>query len=102
MGSHIAYMLDINGRRRIVDVEGGTPLLWVMADEPGLSCMPFSCSTGYCGACVIEVDGVSVRACSYPVEEAVGRRIASPGARAISSPGRDDSAPADRTAPPCS
>ena len=82
MGSRIAYMLDINGRRRIVDVEGNSPLLWVMCDEPGLSCMPFSCSAGYCGACTIEVDGVSVRACAFPVEEAVGRKIVSPGGRA--------------------
>lgn len=82
MNSRIAYMLDINGRRRIVDVEGGTPLLWVMSDEPGLSCMPFSCSAGLCGACTIEVDGVSVRSCTFPVEEAVGRRIVSPGGRA--------------------
>jgi len=82
MGSRIAYMLDINGRHRIADVEGGTPLLWVMSDEPGLSCMPFSCSGGFCGACTIAVDGVSVRACAFPVEEAVGRKIVSPGGRA--------------------
>ena len=77
--SRIAYMLDINGRRRITDVEAGTPLLWVMTDEPGLSCMPFACTAGLCGACTIEVDGVAVRACTFPVEEALGRRIVSPG-----------------------
>ena len=79
MSSRIAYMLDINGKRRIADVQGGTPLLWVMTDEPGLSCMPFACTAGLCGACTIEVDGVSVRACTFPVEEAVGRTIVSPG-----------------------
>ena len=79
MRSRIAYMLDINGRRRVVDVDGATPLLWVMTDEPGLSCMPFACTAGLCGACTIEVDGVAVRACTFPVEEAVGRRIVSPG-----------------------
>jgi hypothetical protein len=46
MSSRIAYMLDINNRRRIADVEGATPLLWVMTDEPGLSCMPFACAAG--------------------------------------------------------
>jgi isoquinoline 1-oxidoreductase alpha subunit len=79
MSSRIAYMLEINGRRRIADVDGATPLLWVMSDEPGLSCMPFACTGGFCGACTIEVDGVAVRACTFPVEEAVGRRIVSPG-----------------------
>lgn len=81
MSSFVAYMLDINGRRRIVDVEGDTPLLRVMTEEPGLSCMPFACSGGLCGACTIEVDGVAVRACAFPVEEAVGRKIVSPGGR---------------------
>ena len=79
MTSPIAYMLDINGRRRVVDVDGTTPLLRVMTEEPGLSSMPFACSAGYCGACTIEVDGVAVRACAFPVEEALGRRIVSPG-----------------------
>jgi len=79
MSTRIAYMLDINDRRRIVDVDGTTPLLWVMTEEPGLSCMPFACTGGLCGACTIEVDGVAVRACTFPVEEAVGRKIVSPG-----------------------
>lgn len=79
MSARIAYMLNINGRHRIVEVDGTTPLLRVMCDEPGLSCMPFACTGGYCGACTVEVDGVAVRACSFPVEEAVGRSIVSPG-----------------------
>ena len=83
MSARIAYMLDINGKRRIVEVSGDTPLLRVMCDEPGLSCMPFACTGGFCGACVIQVDGVSVRACTFPVEEAIGRRVVSPG-----TPGR--------------
>ncbi len=41
--------------------------------------MPFACTAGLCGACTIEVDGVAVRACTFPVEEALGRRIVSPG-----------------------
>ncbi len=90
--SRIAYMLDVNGRRMIADVEGDTPLLSVLFEEPGLSLMPFRCGAGLCGACTITVDGVSVRACSFPVAEAVGRRI-----ETISLKDRDGYARADRT-----
>lgn len=90
--SRIAYMLDINGRRMIADVEGDTPLLSVLYEEPGLALMPFRCSAGLCGACTISVDGVSVRACSFPVAEAVGRRIAT-----TSLTDRDGFSRADRT-----
>ena len=90
--SRIAYLLDVNGRRLIADVEGDTALLSVLHEEPGLALMPFRCSAGLCGACTIAVDGVSVRACSFPVAEALGRRI-----ETISRPDRGAFSRADRT-----
>ncbi len=60
--------LNINGRtRELEDVDGATPLLWVLRDHFGLVGTKFGCGRGYCGACTVHVNGRPMRSCSLPV-----------------------------------
>jgi isoquinoline 1-oxidoreductase alpha subunit len=68
--------LTINGKARQVDVAPDTPLLWVLRDSLQMTGTKYGCGQGLCGACTVHVDGEPVRACSTPVSDAVGRKIA--------------------------
>jgi isoquinoline 1-oxidoreductase alpha subunit len=63
--------LNINGKALSVDVDGATPLLWVIRDEIGLKGTKFGCGIGMCGACTVHLDGRAIRSCITPVS-AVG------------------------------
>jgi isoquinoline 1-oxidoreductase subunit alpha len=79
----MGFNLNINGTAHAVDVEGDTPLLWVLRDVLGLTGTKFGCGMALCGACTVHVDGKPMRACTTPVEivgdrtvttiEAIGR-----------------------------
>lgn len=43
--------------------EPDRPLLWVLRDELGLTGTKFGCGAGFCGSCVVLVDGEAVRSC---------------------------------------
>jgi isoquinoline 1-oxidoreductase subunit alpha len=58
-----------------VDVAPDTPLLWVIRERLRLTGTKFGCGIGQCGACTVHFDGTSVRSCSVPVGDAVGRKI---------------------------
>jgi isoquinoline 1-oxidoreductase alpha subunit len=60
--------LNINGRVHEVDVEGDTPLLWVIREQIGLTGTKYGCGVAQCGACTVHVDGVATRSCTLPVE----------------------------------
>jgi isoquinoline 1-oxidoreductase alpha subunit len=62
------YMLNINNQSHSVDVERGTPLLWVLRDTIGLVGTKFGCGIAACGACTVIVDGQAQRSCSLPIE----------------------------------
>jgi isoquinoline 1-oxidoreductase alpha subunit len=53
----------INGRAVSVDIEGDTPLLWVIRDVIGLTGTKFGCGIGMCGACTVHVGGRPTRSC---------------------------------------
>jgi isoquinoline 1-oxidoreductase alpha subunit len=61
------YDLKINGAMRRVDVDGDTPLLWVLRDVLGITGTKFGCGVALCGACTVHVDGVPVRSCVTPI-----------------------------------
>jgi isoquinoline 1-oxidoreductase alpha subunit len=71
----MAIGLTVNGVERSVDVDGATPLLWVLRDTLGLTGTKFSCGIAQCGACTVHVDGQPVRSCSFPVSLAAGMSV---------------------------
>ena len=67
--------LNVNGKANEVDVEGDTPLLWVIRDEVGLTGTKFGCGIGACGACTVLLDGEPTRTCVLPVSAVNGKSI---------------------------
>lgn len=59
--------LKINGKLVDIDVDGATPLLWVLRDHLGLTGTKYSCGIGSCGACTVHINGQAVRSCVIPV-----------------------------------
>ncbi len=80
--------LDINGRTIDVDVEGDTPLLYVLRDDLKMNGAKFGCGLGQCGACTVLVDDKPVFSCVVPVSVLQGRRITTiEGLGTIDKPG---------------
>ena len=59
--------IKVNGTSYSVDVDGDTPLLWVIRDVLGMTGTKFGCGIALCGACTVHVDGIPKRACITPV-----------------------------------
>ncbi len=59
--------LNVNGKLMEVDVEGDTPLLWVLREQLGLTGTKYGCGIAQCGACTVHVDGVAQRCCVLPI-----------------------------------
>ena len=70
-----AYVLQVNGVRRPVDLAGDTPLLWALRDTLGLTGTKYGCGAGLCGACTVHLDGRAVRSCGITVARAAGKPI---------------------------
>lgn len=66
---------NINGNPTTVDVDGQTPLLWVVRDVLDLKGTKFGCGKAACGACTLHVDGDAVRSCSFPAKYAEGKEV---------------------------
>lgn len=76
LGEEIAMVqIRINGQTIETDAEPGTPLLWVLRDEIGLTGTKFGCGAGLCGACTVHVDGQATRSCITPVEAVAGAEV---------------------------
>jgi isoquinoline 1-oxidoreductase alpha subunit len=67
----MSYTINVNGKAQTVEVEGDTPLLWVLRDELELKGSKFGCGMGLCGACTVYINGNPSRSCVTPVS-AVG------------------------------
>lgn len=68
----MSYTLKINGTEHTADVDGDTPLLWVLRDVLGMTGTKFGCGMALCGACTVHLNGNPIRSCITPVES-VGR-----------------------------
>ena len=84
----MVFALNVNGHRHSVDVEGDTPLLWVLRDVLGLTGTKFGCGVAQCGACTIHLDGQAVRSCVTTIESVGGGEITTIEAVGSTSTGR--------------
>jgi isoquinoline 1-oxidoreductase alpha subunit len=64
----MAITLKVNGNTYSVDVDGDTPLLWVLRDVLAMTGTKFGCGMALCGACTVHIDGIATRSCITPVE----------------------------------
>ena len=82
------FSLNVNGSTHSVDVDGDTPLLWVLRDVLGMTGTKFGCGMALCGACTVHIDGVAARSCSVPVSALAGKKVTTIEALAESPIGR--------------
>jgi aerobic-type carbon monoxide dehydrogenase small subunit (CoxS/CutS family) len=67
--------LVVNGRDQQVNVDPGTPLLWVLRDTLGLTGTKYGCGIAQCGACTVHIEGDAVRSCSLTAGAVEGQKI---------------------------
>jgi isoquinoline 1-oxidoreductase alpha subunit len=63
----MSYTINVNGTPHTVDVDGDTPLLWVLRDTLDLKGSKFGCGMGLCGACTVHINGTATRSCITPI-----------------------------------
>ena len=59
----MAFTIRVNGSIHSVDVDGDTPLLWVLRDVLGMTGTKFGCGRALCGACTVHLNGTATRSC---------------------------------------
>ena len=64
----MTYKIKVNGTDREVDVDGDTPLLWVLRDVLAMTGTKFGCGAALCGACTVHVAGQAVRSCVTTID----------------------------------
>ena len=67
--------LKVNGKVETHEVEGNILLVDFIRETVGLTGTHVGCDTSQCGACVVHVDGVSVKACTMLAAQAEGAEI---------------------------
>jgi isoquinoline 1-oxidoreductase subunit alpha len=69
------FTVNVNGMMHNVDVDGDTPLLWVLRDVLGLTGTKFGCGMALCGACTVHIDGVATRSCITSIDSLGGAKV---------------------------
>jgi carbon-monoxide dehydrogenase small subunit len=67
--------MTLNGDAVSAEVEGRTLLVSLLRDQLGLTGTHVGCDTSQCGACVIHVDGRSVKSCTMLAVQAEGADV---------------------------
>ncbi len=67
--------LTVNGKTSSVEVEARTLLVELLRDKLGLTGTHVGCDTSQCGACVVHIDGNSVKACTMLALQADGTKV---------------------------
>ena len=67
--------LTVNGTPHTVEVEGRTLLVELLREKLGLTGTHVGCDTSQCGACVVDVDGMSAKSCTMLALQADGTSV---------------------------
>jgi len=71
----MGFAIKVNGTTHSVDVDGDTPLLWVLRDVLGMTGTKFGCGMALCGACAVHINGAPTRSCITPIESVAASEI---------------------------
>jgi carbon-monoxide dehydrogenase small subunit len=67
--------MTVNGQQVGGEVEGRTLLVQFLRDQLGLTGTHVGCDTSQCGACVVQMDGQSVKSCTTLAVQADGAAV---------------------------
>jgi aerobic carbon-monoxide dehydrogenase small subunit len=67
--------MTVNGKSASGNVEGRTLLVQFLREQIGLTGTHVGCDTSQCGACVVHVDGKSVKSCTLLAVQANGAEV---------------------------
>ncbi|HEX6960018.1 MAG TPA: (2Fe-2S)-binding protein [Ferrovibrio sp.] len=71
----ISVTMTVNGQSVTRDVEPRTLLVQFLRDHLNLTGTHVGCDTSQCGACVVHVDGRSVKSCTMLAAQAQGAKV---------------------------
>lgn len=67
--------MTVNGRPVSAEVEPRTLLVQLLREKLSLTGTHVGCDTSQCGACVVHIDGVSVKSCTILAVQADGAQV---------------------------
>ena len=68
--------INVNGQSRSAEVEPRTLLVQFLRDNLGLTGTHVGCETSQCGACIVHLNGQSVKSCTILAVQADGGEVA--------------------------
>ena len=71
----VTVSMTVNGKAASAEVEPRTLLVHYLREHLGLTGTHVGCDTSQCGACVVHVDGVSVKSCTLLAVQASGAQV---------------------------
>ena len=71
----MSVAMTVNGKAVSGTVEARTLLVQYLRENLGMTGTHVGCDTSQCGACVVHVDGVSVKACTILAVQAEGSKV---------------------------
>lgn len=67
--------IHINGETQKLNIDPGTPLLYVLRNNLGLNGPKFGCGLQQCGSCMVLLDGEAQPSCRIPVAAVTSKKI---------------------------
>ena len=71
----VPIKITVNNRVHEVEVEPRLPLVGLLREELGLTGTKIGCDTSQCGACVVRMNGATVKSCTCLAVQADGAEI---------------------------
>jgi xanthine dehydrogenase YagT iron-sulfur-binding subunit len=71
----VAFSLEVNGKKRALNVEPRVTLLRALRNELDLTGPKEICDRGACGGCSVHIDGKLVNSCMMLAVDAIGKKV---------------------------